>query len=171
MTMVSRRAAVRLAHHVSAVRRAPTTMQGPNILPHVVHRQQRQIHFLPLLGIWGAKHLSAWTLYNAGKNYGWPRVYRRLLEQNRNFHRTNPAIRARTQSLIRMGLEYPVQFVAHIAEHAQVILPFLNQLVERATPVMPSFMVTLAKYIMNSQKPVKIMQDLASSAAKRAATK
>ncbi|CAB9504696.1 expressed unknown protein [Seminavis robusta] len=121
--------------------------------------------------LWGAKHLSAWTLYNAGRNYGWPRVYRRLLEHNRRFNGANPALQKQTQQLIRLGLEAPVQFAAQIAAQAQIIMPFLNKLVERATPNVPSFLVAMAKYIVNSQKPVKIMQDLASSAAKRAPSK
>lgn len=135
--------------------------------PQPLQVQKRQIHFLPFLGIWGAKHLSAWTLYNACKNYGWPKVYRRLLEQNRQFNRADPVLQARIQSLIRMAIETPPKFASQVASQVQIIIPFLNQLVERAQPNLPPFLVAIAKFIVNSQKPVKIMQDLASTAAAR----
>ena len=120
---------------------------------------RREIHFLPLLGLWGVKHISAWALYNACKNYGWARVYRRLLEQNRIL--ISPTTRQSTQQAIRLAIQAPPQFATQVATHAQVLQPFLEGLAQRAQPAVPSFLVAAAKFVVNSQKPVKvILQDM-----------
>uniref|UniRef100_A0A6S8Z4Z7 Uncharacterized protein n=1 Tax=Ditylum brightwellii TaxID=49249 RepID=A0A6S8Z4Z7_9STRA len=126
----------------------------------------RSIHFLPLLGLWGVKHISTWTLYNACKNYGWHRVYRRLLEQNRLINKSNPAIQSNTKDVIRMAIEIPPKFVAQISQYSGIIVPFLEKVADRAVTRMPGFLVAAAKFIIGSQKPVKVLRDLAEASAK-----
>jgi hypothetical protein len=118
--------------------------------------------------------LSTWTLYNACKTYGSPRVYRRLLEQNRiiNHVTNNREIRQRTQQLARLAIEAPPQFVTQLAHYSEsTVLPFLHKIAQRAEPSLPKFLVAIVKYIVQSQNPVKLMQDLAAGAAKRATKK
>ena len=127
---------------------------------------RRGIHFLPLLGLFGAKHLTSWTLYNACKSYGWPRVYRRLLEQNRALNR-NSILYTPTQQALRMAIEAPPQFAAQFAtQYERVLLPLIQNIANQAEPKLPMFLVAVAKYIVNSQKPVKIIQDFIGAAAK-----
>lgn len=132
---------------------------------------KREIHFLPFLGMWGAKHLSTWTIYNACKAYGWPNVYRRLLEQNRMINHNNPAVQKTTKDAIRMAIEAPPKFVGQLStEYSKVVQPFLQQIINisETNTMMPRFMVAMIKYVLNSQKPVKLVQDLAEAGAKRA---
>lgn len=131
---------------------------------------KREIHFLPFLGIWGAKHLSTWTIYNACKAYGWPNVYRRLLEQNRMINHNNSAVQKTTKDAIRMAIEAPPKFVGQLStQYSKVVQPFLQQIVavSETNTMMPRFMVAMIKYVLNSQKPVKLVQDLAEAGAKR----
>mmetsp|Transcript_20162 Transcript_20162/g.30319 ORF Transcript_20162/g.30319 Transcript_20162/m.30319 type:complete len:212 (-) Transcript_20162:1269-1904(-) len=129
-------------------------------------QQRRDIHFLPLLGLWGAKHVSAWTLYNACKQYGWSKVYRRLLEQNRSINANNPSLQASTRRLIKLAIVAPPQFASQLGQQAQVIATFLQNAAAHAEPNMPTFLVVAIKFIINSQKPVKILQDLVGAASK-----
>lgn len=141
---------------------SPTAVTAPT--PSLT---RREIHFLPLLGLWGVKHISAWTLYNACKNYGWAKVYRRLLEQNRAIYAASPNTRQSTQQAIRLAIQAPPQFATQVATHAQVLQPVLEGLAQRAQPAVPSFLVAAAKFVVNSQKPVKVIQDMIMGAAKR----
>ena len=154
-------------------------MQGPR--PRVLLQPQQQrarhevlskrdIHFLPLLGLWGAKHVSMWTLYNTAKAYGWHRVYRRLLEQNRamfaNQQRGTKVAgtqQKQMQALIRLAIRSPPQLARQLTEKANVVLPYLQQLAEKAEPAVPRFLVVAAKVILNSTKPIKILQDVLSA--------
>ena len=131
---------------------------------------KRDIHFLPLLGLWGAKHVSMWTLYNTAKAYGWNRVYRRLLEQNRamfaNQQRGTKVAgtqQKQMQALIRLAIRSPPQLARQVTEKANVVLPSLHQLAEKAEPAVPRFLVVAAKVILNSTKPIKILQDVLSA--------
>jgi len=115
--------------------------------------------------MWGIKHLSTWTIYNACKTYGWPKVYRRLLEQNRIINSSrNKQLQMATKNTIRLAIEAPPKFAAQLSQHAETILPFLQKIVEQAEPNMPRFLVAIARYIINSQKPIKIMQDFIGAA-------
>jgi len=133
------------------------------LVPAATAGSTREIHFLPLLGLWGAKHLSMWTLYNASKQYGWHRVYRRLLEQNRATFPNNKQQQATVQSILRMAIQSPPKVVSQLGKHASVVVPYLQALAERAEPAMPRFLVAAAKVIVQSQKPIKILQDLVSA--------
>lgn len=145
----------------------PSPAQLQRIYPATLHQQQRQIHFLPLLGLWGAKHISVWTIYNTCKAYGWPRVYRRLLEQNRLLNATNPALQKSTSELIRMAIEAPPKFAAQVGKHAETVTQFLQSVAERAEPNLPRFLVAAIKFVVNSQKPVKVLQDFVVAAGKK----
>ena len=137
----------------------------------IQQQQQRQIHFLPFLGLWGAKHMTAWTLYNACKSYGWPKVYRRLLEQNRILHRQAPgnaAIEEAARRAIRLAIEAPPKFAAQLSQHVETLRPLLDYVTSQAQPRLPEFIVAIAKFILNSQKPVKVVQDMMGAAGKAA---
>jgi hypothetical protein len=66
---------------------------------------------LPLLGLWGAKHETVWTLYNGCKTYGWPKVYGRLLEQNKALNTANPAMQRKIQELVHLAIHRNCAFV------------------------------------------------------------
>lgn len=120
---------------------------------------KRQIHFLPFLGLWVGKHLSSWTIYNACKAYGWPKVYRRLLEQNRFANANNSNRQQQVQFVIRQAIEAPPKFAAQLSEYMTIILPFLETVAKQTEPKLPRFLVVAIKYIINSQKPAKIFHD------------
>ena len=178
------RKSLQLALQKSAQRRAltqalkSTVLRQPQTYGTNLIKIKREIHFLPLLGLWGAKHVSMWTLYNTAKAYGWPRVYRRLLEQNRAMfaqQRKSGTVNAnlqqsQLQSLIRLAIRSPPQLARQLSEKANVVMPYLHQLAERAEPAVPRFLVVAAKVILNSTKPIKMLQD-ALSAVPTSATK
>ena len=175
-TMIARRSLLNNTHGAQRLLRGAIPrmqMQRPRLQTlqptplQFQQQQQRQVHFLPFLGLWGAKHLSAWTIYNASKAYGWPRVYRRLLEQNRLLNAANPALQKQTQELIRMAIAAPPKFAAQVGRHAEAVTQFLQRIAERAEPNLPRFLVAAIKFVVNSQKPVKILQDFAAAAAKK----
>ena len=120
---------------------------------------KRQIHFLPFLGLWVGKHLSSWTIYNACKAYGWPKVYRRLLEQNRSANSNNASRQQKVQFVIRQAIEAPPKFAAQLSEYMTIILPFLQTIAKQTEPNLPRFLVVAIRYIINSQKPAKIFHD------------
>ena len=120
---------------------------------------KRQIHFLPFLGLWVGKHLSSWTIYNACKAYGWPKVYRRLLEQNRFANSNNASRQQQVQFVIRQAIEAPPKFAAQLSEYMTIILPFLQTIAKQTEPNLPRFLVVAIRYIINSQKPAKIFHD------------
>lgn len=163
MTRMNTNTGLQLLH-----KRTPTYHNAGGLKTILVNiTTRRHIHFLPILGLWGAKHVSTWTLYNACKAYGWPRVYRRLLEQNRAVN-TNLEAKKRLQYVVRLAIEAPPQFAAKLSEYAKVLMPFLQKLAEQAEPNVPRFLVVAAKYVVNSQKPMKIIQDFTGAAQKRA---
>ena len=104
-------------------------------------------------------------------------MYRRLLEQNRIINSQNPTLQQSTKNAIRMAIEAPPRFVSQLStQYNSVILPFLQQIVslaERTTASssesirMPRFLVAMIKYIVESQKPMKLMKDLAEAGASK----
>ena len=141
---------------------------------HATAIRKREIHFLPLLGLWGAKHLSMWTLYNTAKAYGWPRVYRRLLEQNRAMfargygteqhqQQQQQQQQQQMQSLLRLAIRSPTQLARQLSDQANTVLPYLQALAERAEPAVPQFLVVAAKVMLQSAKPIKLLQDVLSA--------
>lgn len=178
LALVPRRALQQSAQPRALMQISRSTVLRQNYAPNSI-TIKREIHFLPLLGLWGAKHISMWTLYNTAKAYGWPRVYRRLLEQNRAMFAqqqqksgTTKASLQQTQlqSVIRLAIRSPPQLARQLSEKANVVLPYLHQLAERAEPAVPRFLVVAAKVILNSTKPIKMLQD-ALSAVPVSATK
>ena len=62
----------------------------------------------------GALLLKKWTVYKAGSEYGWPRVYRRLLEKNREIVPTEH--QADVKEAIAAALRSPTQIFNIVRE-------------------------------------------------------
>ena len=62
----------------------------------------------------GALLLKKWTVYKAGSEYGWPRVYRRLLEKNREIVPVEH--QAAVKLAIGAALRSPTQIFAIVRE-------------------------------------------------------
>lgn len=66
----------------------------------------RHINPLFVLPVMIAKKAAAWAFVEAGSTYGWPRVYRRLLEGTNIYIQSKPQ-RARVKSLIKEAIVIP----------------------------------------------------------------
>ena len=140
------------------------------------------------------KHLSMWTIYNACKSYGWPKVYRRLLEYNRSLYAAKPSNggntggagtavnnnnsqRMATQRIIRMAIEEPPKFVQQIElYYNQYIQPLFQHIVVNVSStnstrrMLPPFVVEMIKYVLNSAKPIKLLKDFMTTTGGKATT-
>ena len=160
--------------------RLPTIMQQPQAIQQQLQQTQSRrnvVHIAPLVGLWGIKHLSMWTIYNACKSYGWPKVYRRLLEYNRSLYNANRGSlqqQQTTQRIIRMAIEEPPKFAQQIStNYNKYIQPLFQHIIDTSSKVssssatvagapqiqVPSFTIELIKYVINSAKPIKILND------------
>lgn len=59
-----------------------------------------------------------------------------------------------------MASESPSKFAAKASEQMQVLIPFIEDIAKKAQPQLPSFLVAFATYLLGSQKPVELIQDL-----------
>ncbi len=73
----------------------------------------------------------------------------------------------KTQELVRLAIQAPPKFAAQLSQSTEIVLALLKNLVERVEAYMPRCLVAIAKYMLNSQKFVKWMQDLAGVAVKK----
>jgi hypothetical protein len=71
---------------------------------------------LAWLGLLAAKKAVAVSVYMIGKRYGWPRVYRRILEANTRY--TPPGQRDAVRRLVKRGFYLPEQAEAIVKDSA-----------------------------------------------------
>ena len=118
-------------------------------------------------GIWaGALLLKKWTVYKAASDYGWPRVHRRLLEQNR-VHvppEHQPAVRKAVGMLIR----YPTQIFSTIRDTPH-LGPFLRSAAEGVSEgarALPQPVQSLLRAVLASTETGKTFAELNKYAPK-----
>jgi len=112
-----------------------------------------------------AKKALAVSLYKAGASYGWPRLYRRLLETNRRV--SPPSSRQLVQRSIASTFRFPQTALSILQD--PVLRNFLNALAATSTakafPVAPG--VSLATVIHAAMNlPPSIVQSVANSVTK-----
>ena len=74
------------------------------------------VHPLLFLGLLAAKKSVVYAAYRAGSRYGWPRVYRRVLEYNRAF--TPKDQQSGVKSLVKRALHSPEQLADAVKNNA-----------------------------------------------------
>ena len=132
--------------HASAVPRAP--------LPFL---------FLPAIaGLFKALHVNVWTFYYAADSYGWPRIYRRLLEANRTANADDPASQRLVRDSLKLVLRTPTQAYSVLADNEilQKVGAVASELGAPYAKNTPDFLKDLGTTIAKRTKTGKIVQDL-----------
>ena len=87
------------------------------------------INPLFVLPLFIAKKAAVWAFVEAGSKYGWPRVYRRLLEGSKIYIHSKPQ-RARVQGLIKQAIVIPGR--AHKLVFDSETMEFAEKMVRNA---------------------------------------
>lgn len=120
------------------------------------------MHPLALLGLLAVKKAAAASLYVAGKRYGWPRVYRRILEHNRRL------MPAQSQALVRSAVADAFRMPAHAArilETSEVYQLAQRALEEqRARGALPALLLAAAQRRL--ERAEELLGELAAMAAR-----
>ena len=72
-----------------------------------------------LVGAFVLKKISALSIYNAASAYGWPRVYKRILEQSR-IHIRSPEDQKTIQYCVRSAIEQPTEMYIYLKDSKKV---------------------------------------------------
>ena len=127
-------------------------------------QQVRAFHPAVLLG---GLALKKWTLYKLGSNYGWPLVYRRLLEQNKL------RVAAEHQGKVQQALAKAFRSPAQIFELARDshVAAFLQQVTGEGAAMLPRPVRSLLEYVVDSTLGSSFGGKVAKDLDKRAAKK
>jgi len=110
----------------------------------------RPARALPFLGLvpglaFLMKNATLWNGYLALSAYGWPRVYRRVLEHTRKH--MPEAERARVNASIKQAIRVPGQATTILTESH--VGRFLQNYVDRAVGEKPSLVVVFARTLLD----------------------
>jgi tetratricopeptide (TPR) repeat protein len=135
----------------------------PFLLRRVGPKHARAFH--PLL--WGgALFLKKATLWKAASSYGYPRIYRRLLEQTRE-HVPDPVRRKHANRAIAGAIRAPQEALAMLTDSE--VYPVLEKIARRgdagAKHIMPPFLYTLLRTGLEATAPVKYSAGVRSAAS------
>jgi hypothetical protein len=117
----------------------------PKTVPAMVPAAQQVRSFHPAV-LLGGLALKKWTLYKLGSNYGWPLVYRRLLEQNKL------RVAAEHQGKVQQALAKAFRSPAQIFELARDshVAAFLQQVTGEGAAMLPRPVRSLLDYVVDS---------------------
>ena len=127
--------------------------------------------FHPIL--WGgAMFLKKATLWKAASDYGWPRIYRRLVEQTRE-HVPDPVQRANVNNAIAGAIRAPAEALTLVTDSS--VYPVLEKIAKQgdvqAKKIMPPFVYALIRAGLEATAPVKYSAGVRSAVKRRGATK
>ena len=119
--------------------------------------------FLPAIAVvLKALHVNVWTFYYAADSYGWPRVYRRILEANRAANAADPAAQRLVADSLKLVLRTPTQAYTVLADNE--VLRRVGAVAEELTAPYaantPDFLKDLGSSIVKRTKAGKIVNDL-----------
>ena len=126
-----------------------------------------------LIGALFVKKLTSYAMYQAASNYGWPRVYKRVLELNR-IH-TPLQHQETVRFAVRGAIESPlkiynvitdskvVDFAKNVAQSNEII----NDEKFKTSAQPPSFLMGLASIVAKSNTPMKFLSALEEEAKKK----
>ena len=127
-------------------------------------RATQVLRFHPLA--WGAALLlKKWTWYTLANNYGWTRVYRRLMEQNRLINKHDPATRERVRSLTAEMFRRPTQIYTAAKDHE--IARFAKRAVDDQASGMPRLVRSILETFLNSTNAGKVARELEKHSGKQ----
>eukprot|EP00937_MAST-01D_sp_MAST-1D-sp2_P007829 g7829.t1 len=118
----------------------------------------RNFHPIALLG---GVLLKKWTVYKAASEYGWPRVYRRLLEKNREH--VPPEHQAGVRMAVSAYIRTPTRVFGAVRDS-----PYVGALLQRLTADiasgasnnLPAPVVSLLKTVAQSTEAGKTLSEL-----------
>ena len=124
-----------------------------------------------LLGGIVLKKLSALTIYNTASAYGWPRVYKRILEQTK-LHVKSIDDQKHIQYVVRSAIEKPAEMYiflkdSKVVDFAEKYINSVNN--NNNTNVIknpPSFLYSFASIFVNAFTPLKFLSALGREAEK-----
>ena len=109
-----------------------------------------------------ALHVNIWTFYYAADSYGWPRVYRRILEANRHANADDAAAQALVRDSLKLVLRTPTQAYTVLTDNE--VLRRVGAVAEELTAPYaastPDFLKDLGTSIVKRTKAGKIVNDL-----------
>ena len=124
---------------------AVLTLASPLPQPPLAPQQQHIRKFHPAMMLGGVL-LKKWTVYKLGSNYGWPLVYRRLLEQSQ-VH-VPPEHRPAVRVALKKAFRSPTQvFVLARDSHVGA---FLQQLIGDGAAALPRPVRGLVEFVVDS---------------------
>jgi hypothetical protein len=124
------------------------------------------MHPLVLLGALLVKKAAALTLYQYGSRYGWPRVYRRILEANRRL--TPPAQQPFVRAAIKAAFIVPAK-TGEVIANTEVYRLAMRALEEQqqAHAIGPRTAAALQRVLANGVAVAKDFGDLAARSLPR----
>lgn len=120
------------------------------------------MHPLVILGALLAKKAAALTLYQYGSRYGWPRVYRRILEANRRL--TPPSQQPLVRAAVKAAFIVPAR-TSEVIANTEVYRLAMRALEEqqREHAIGPRTAAALQRVLANG---VAVAQDFSALAAR-----
>jgi len=113
---------------------------------------------LPFLKAVAVKKVGAFGLYHASKSYGFPRVYRRLLEANRLY--TPPERRSQVQKSLAQLFRAPSKAYT-VVKHSH-LYDLAKSSAANGIPNAPPFLMGILKVIAEKNTWIKILKELES---------
>ena len=124
------------------------------------------------LGAFVLKKVSALAIYNTASAYGWPRVYKRILEQSR-IH-VPPQDQVFVQRCVRGAIEKPTEMYVYMRDSK--VIDFAKSYVDsinvkkagHAVNEPPTFLYSFAQFFVQALTPYKFLSALGREAEKKA---
>ena len=125
-----------------------------------------------LIGALVVKKMAGFGMYQAASNYGWPRVYKRILEQSRVHmpKESQKLIRGSVRAAIESPLKiYHVIADSHVGDLARKVSQAATEKgnVSNAGTTPPSFIVSMSHVFAKSLTPIKFLKAIEEEASKR----
>ena len=131
-----------------------------------------------LVGAFVLKKISALSIYSAASTYGWPRVYKRILEQSR-IHIQSPQDQKTIQYCVRSAIEQPTEMYIYLKDSKVVDLAqkYIQSNTEYGDNIKmnsnknspPTFLYSWAKIFVQALTPLKFLSALGKEAEKKLA--
>jgi len=121
-----------------------------------------------LIGALVVKKMAGFGMYQAASNYGWPRVYKRILEQSRVHMPKESQILIRES--VRAAIESPLKIYnviadSHVGDLARKVSQAATEK-ENAGTRPPSFIVSMSHVFAKSLTPIKFLKAMEEEASK-----
>jgi hypothetical protein len=124
-----------------------------------------------LIGALIVKKMAGFGMYQAASNYGWPRVYKRILEQSRIHMPEESQVLIRGS--VRAAIESPLKIYtaitdSHVGDLARKVSQAATEkeTVSNNGTTPPSFIVSMSRIFANTLTPIKFWKAMEEEASK-----